>query len=214
MTLTSYALLFTPTLFAFGSHLETKAIDIVRTHIFIMLQHKALDWDNRRTASSEAQLIERAGHRKHLPVRGAGHLSDPARIRWFPCLYCLPAAPCSPAHIACLLGHPFHQNFIDLKAYCHFLAYFFSPEWLEVALAQSVRLQLEYRDQSNKLKSQMSAWPFTPVHTKNKHGSLEACLPFPLLAYTWGEQQQEALSISLTDNPDPAGLHVTCIAEP
>lgn len=52
--------------------------------------------------ASTAQLIERrAGLRKHLPVQGVEHLSDPAHIRWFPCLRCLPAAPCGPAPIGC-----------------------------------------------------------------------------------------------------------------
>lgn len=51
--------------------------------------------------ASKAQLIERAGLRKHLPVWRAEHLSDPAHIRWFPCLRYLPAAPCGPAPIGC-----------------------------------------------------------------------------------------------------------------
>lgn len=50
---------------------------------------------------SEAQLIERAGLRKHLPLWRAEHLSDPAHIRWFPCLRYLPVAPCGPAPIGC-----------------------------------------------------------------------------------------------------------------
>lgn len=50
---------------------------------------------------SKAQLIERAGLRKHLPVWRAEHLSDPAHIRWFPCLRYLAAAPCGTSTIGC-----------------------------------------------------------------------------------------------------------------
>lgn len=50
---------------------------------------------------SKARLIERAGRRKHLPVWSAEHLSDPAHIRWFPCLRYLAAAPCVLATIGC-----------------------------------------------------------------------------------------------------------------
>lgn len=50
---------------------------------------------------SKAQLIERAGLRKHLPVWRTEHLSDPAHIRWFPCLRYLAAAPCGSAAIGC-----------------------------------------------------------------------------------------------------------------
>lgn len=52
-------------------------------------------------SASKAQLIERAGLRKHLPAWRAEHLSDPAHIRWFPCLRYLAAAPCGPATIGC-----------------------------------------------------------------------------------------------------------------
>lgn len=41
-------------------------------------------------------LIEGAGLRKHLPARRAEHLSDPAHIRWFPCLRYLPCSSLWP----------------------------------------------------------------------------------------------------------------------
>lgn len=48
-----------------------------------------------------AQATERAGLRKHLPLWRAAHFSDPAHIRWFPCLRYLAAAPFGPATIGC-----------------------------------------------------------------------------------------------------------------
>lgn len=106
--------LYCLTVFTFGSS-EKKTggdcwlISNLAIMLWIILLGKlfAADWENRkrmRKASvkgSKAQLIEGAGLRKHLPVRSTEHLSDPAHIRWFPCLRYLPVAPCGPAPIAC-----------------------------------------------------------------------------------------------------------------
>lgn len=58
---------------------------------------------------SKAQLIERAGLRKHLPVWRAEHLSDPAHIRWFPCLRYLLQLPVAQQLLAAL-GHAFFHH--------------------------------------------------------------------------------------------------------
>lgn len=79
---------------------------------------KALcDWKNRkriRKASKEgskAQLIERAGLRKHLPVRWAEHLSDPTHIRWFPCLPYIISQQLPVAQpLLAALGHSFFHH--------------------------------------------------------------------------------------------------------
>lgn len=118
--------------------------------------------------ASEAQLIEGAGLRKHLPVWRAEHLSDPARIRWFPCLRYLPASSLWPRHYWLPRATPFSTTFIDLKRACHFPVSLFPPErkrrgetcpsppWCSLTNTQY---------QFNKPRAQSSARPLTSALT-------------------------------------------------
>lgn len=75
--------------------------DTFRKNLLRQIEKTEKEQGKQSEEGSKAQLIERAGLRKHLPVQRTEHLSDPAHIRWFPCLRYLPAAPCGPATIGC-----------------------------------------------------------------------------------------------------------------
>lgn len=160
-------------------------------------------------SASEARLIERAGLRKHLPAWRAEHLSDPAHIRWFPCLRYLAAAPCGPATIGCpgpLLFPPHSLIIRGLPS----LSFPIRIRW-NVPFA-TLELTRKQRDRFSELKTPSSARTLTPVLITQTRQPWDR-FPFPPLAYTWAQWKQGS-SISLTDNLDPAVLHVTCIAQP
>lgn len=111
---------------------------------------------------SKARLIERAGRRKHLPVWSAEHLSDPAHIRWFPCLRYLAAAPCVLATIGCPgpLLFPTHSLIIRGLVIPQSLCFHQNDE-----KKSSFNHPGAHSDQFIKLTIQSFAWPLTSVLT-------------------------------------------------